>query len=80
MAVREIAQALFGSIWKLMLAVDYPGVGVSVAGVTIAFLLMRLSISLFKYIAGFSASGSDYGRATKQMDRYKAKQRKLRKQ
>lgn len=71
--VRQIAQTFFGGIWKMFLAVDYPGVNVSVAGVAISFLLIRLSISLFKYITGFSAGAGDYGRAADGIERLKSK-------
>ena len=64
MVVAEISRALFHSIWEMLVQLDYPGLNVSFAGVMVSVLLIRLSISIFKYLTGFSAGGSDYGRAT----------------
>ena len=70
--VKDVAATFLGGIWKMLLKVDYPGLDVSIAGVMIAFLLMRLSIALFKYLTGFSAGSSDYGKAADSVERYKS--------
>ena len=69
--IRQIAETFFNGIWRMLLQTDYPGVGVSVAGVMISFFLIRLSIALFKYITGFSSGNADYGRAADHIDRYR---------
>ena len=70
MTAGEIASMFFTAIWRGMIQVDYPGVGVSIAGVGISFLLIRLSIAVFKFLTGFGASGSDYGNAARNIDKY----------
>lgn len=77
--IREIAKTFFGGVWELLLQTDYPGLGVSVAGVMVSFFLIQSSISLFKFITGFSAGGGDYGRAASHMDRQSAQKGKYRK-
>ena len=64
MVITEFCRTFFHDILQLLVKTDYPGVDVSIAGVMVSVLLMRLSISVFKYLTGFSASDSDYGRAT----------------
>ena len=67
--VREIAQTFFHGIWQMLIKTDYPGLGVSIAGVMVSFFLMRLSINVFHLLTGFGVSSSDYGRASVGTDR-----------
>lgn len=69
--VSSVANTFFDGVWKLLLKTDFPGIGVSIAGVMISILLIRASISLFQHLAGFGASGSDYGRAADQAEKLK---------
>lgn len=70
--IREVMSGFFGPVWRMLVHLDYPGIGVSIAGVMVSFLLMRLSITVFQALTGFGASGSDYGRAADEMDRRNA--------
>lgn len=61
--VSEVAGTFFEGVWKLLVKTDYPGLGVSIAGVLISVLLIRFSIRIFQFITGFHAGANDYGRA-----------------
>ena len=61
--IGDIASTFFGGIWKLLIKTDFPGLGVSIAGVMISILLIRFSIRIFGYLTGFGANGADYGKA-----------------
>lgn len=71
--IRDVAQTVLGGIWRLMVHTDFPGLNVSIAGVAISFLLIRASISLFQYVAGFRGHSSDYGAVVDDMKNYKRK-------
>lgn len=71
--VSEVADAIFGGVWKLLLGVDFPGIGVSIAAVVVSLILIRFSIRLFGFFTGFGMSSGDYGRASNAIDKYKAK-------
>ena len=74
--VSEVANAVFGGVWKLLLGVEFPGIGVSIADVVVALILIRFSIRIFGFFTGFGMSSGDYGRASNAVDKYKAKQAK----
>ena len=69
--VAEVAKAIFSGIWDLCLHTDFPGLGVSIAAVIVALLLIRLSIKVFGYLTGFGVNGGDYGRAANIAEKYK---------
>lgn len=69
--VSKVAEAIFGGVWKLMLNTDFPGMGVSIASVAVALLLIRFSIRLFGFFTGFGASSGDYGRAADSAEKLK---------
>lgn len=60
--VSEVAEAIFGGVWKLLLGVDFPGIGVSIASVVVSLILIRFSIRIFGFFTGFR-SGDSIGRA-----------------
>lgn len=70
--VAEVAQAVFGGVWKLLLNTDFPGIGVSIASVAVSLVLIRFSIRVFGFLTGFGMGGGDYGRASNAVDKYKA--------
>lgn len=74
--VSEVTNTVFGGVWKLLLGVEFPGIGVSIAAVVVALVLIRFSIRIFGFFTGFHAGGGDYGRASNAIDKYKAKQAK----
>lgn len=69
--VAEVAKSIFSGIWELCLHTDFPGLGVSIAAVIVALLLIRLSIKVFGYLTGFGVNGGDYGRAANIAEKYK---------
>ena len=69
--VKKVGKAIFSGIWELCLHTDFPGLGVSIAAVIVALLLIRLSIKVFGYLTGFGMSGGDYGRAANIAEKYK---------
>lgn len=70
--VTDVASAVFGGVWRLLLETDFPGLGVSIAGVVIALVLIRFSIRIFSFLAGFGLSGGDYGRAATTAEKTKS--------
>lgn len=62
-AVSKIASTFFDGVWRLLLKTDFPGLGVSIAGVMISILIIRFSIRVFQYLTGFGMGTSDYGKA-----------------
>lgn len=74
--VSDVAGTFFDGVWKLLVKTDYPGLGVSIAGVLISVLLIRFSIRIFQFITGFSASGGDYGRAASSAEKFKSDREK----
>lgn len=70
--VADIIKTVFGGIWDIMLNVDVPGLGVSIAAFSIALFLIRFSIFLFHFVSGLGGMGmSDYGRGADLADRAK---------
>lgn len=67
--VAEVVSTIFGGVWNLYLKTEFPGLGVSIAGVAIAVLIIRFSISFFHFLTGFGANASDYGHAASSADR-----------
>lgn len=61
--VAEVAKSVFSGIWDFCLHTDFPGLGVSLAAVIVALLLIRLSLKIFGYLTGFGLNAGDYGRA-----------------
>ena len=59
-AVSQVAGTFFSGVWTLLLKTDFPGIGVSLAGVMISLLLIRASIRIFQLLTGFGVNGSDY--------------------
>lgn len=59
MVILEIVQSLFASAWSLF-DLTFPGLDVSFGTVFLAFLIARLSISLFHHASGSGSGGSDY--------------------
>lgn len=76
--VADVAGTFFDGVWTLLIKTDFPGLGVSIAGVMISVLLIRFSISIFGYITGFGASGGDYGRAANAAEKFKNDREKAR--
>ena len=71
--VAEVISTVFGGIWKIMVGVEVPGLGVSIAAFSVALLLMRFSIFLFHFISGLGGmSAGDYGRGANLADRAKS--------
>lgn len=62
--VADVAQAIFGGVWSLLLGTEYPGLGVSIASVAVALVLIRFSIRIFGFISGFRGGEGSVGRAT----------------
>lgn len=60
--VSEVANAVLGGVWKLLLGVEFPGVGVSIAGVAVTLIFVRFSIRIVGFLTGFR-SGDSVGRA-----------------
>lgn len=60
-SIKSILSVFWDGIWKLMVKTDYPGVGISIAGVCVGALLARLSITFFGTISGFGGVSRDYG-------------------
>lgn len=75
--VAEVASTILGGTWNLFLKTDYPGLGVSIAGVAISLLIIRFSIRLFQFLTGFGANPSDYGRAADGADRWRRYQNRI---
>ena len=75
--VKDVGKAIFSGIWNLCLHTDFPGLGVSIAAVIVALLLIRLSIKVFGYLTGFGMSGGDYGRAADSVEKYRNYKQKL---
>ncbi len=70
--VSDVASALFGGVWRLLLETDFPGLGVSIAAVSVALVLIRFSIRIFGFLTGFGMSGGDYGRAASAAEKAKS--------
>ena len=60
--VSEVANAVFGGVWDLMMNTEFPGVGVSIAGVAVTLIFVRFSIRIAGVLTGFR-SGDGVGRA-----------------
>ena len=71
--VAEVAQAVFGGVWDLLLGTQFPGVGVSIASVALSLLIIRFSIRIFGFFTGFGLNGGDYGRMSDMAEKEKAK-------
>lgn len=71
--VSEVANAVFSGVWDLMMNTEFPGVGVSIAGVAVTLIFVRFSIRIVGFLAGFHANGGDYGRAANAIDKAKAR-------
>lgn len=51
--IRMIAETFFTGTWKMMLETDIPGTDISIAGFSIALLMIGLSLRIFGYLTGF---------------------------
>lgn len=51
--IRMIAETFFNGGWRMMLETDIPGTDISVAGFSIAILVIGFSIRIFGYLTGF---------------------------
>lgn len=69
--VKDVGKAIFSGIWDLCLHTDFPGLGVSIAAVIVALLLIRLSIKVFGYLTGFGMGAADYGRAADSYEKFR---------
>ncbi len=69
--IADAANSIFSGVWTLFLKTDYPGLGVSIAGVAISVLIIRFSIRVFQYLTGFGAGSGDYGRAANAAEKFK---------
>ncbi len=69
--IADAASSIFSGVWKLFLKTDFPGLGVSIAGVAISVLIIRFSIRMFRYLTGFGAGAGDYGRAANAAEKLK---------
>ena len=69
--IGDVAGTFFDGVWKLLIKTDFPGLGVSVAGVMISLLLIRFTIRIFGFVTGFHAGAADYGRAADSADKVK---------
>lgn len=60
MELFQVVQCLFSNVWNLLVSVDFPGTGVSIAAILVGVFLIGLSIRIVVYIFGFSinATGS----------------------
>ena len=70
--VTEVASTIFGGVWDMLLNTDFPGIGVSLAGLAIALLLARFSIRIFQFITGFGLSSGEYGKAASSAEKLKS--------
>ncbi len=70
--VADVAEKVFGGVWNLLLKTDFPGLGVSIAGVAIAVLLIRFSVRIFSFFTGFRGGAGDVGRAADAAEKAKA--------
>lgn len=76
--IRMIAETFFTGTWKMMLGTDIPGTDISIAGFSIALLVISLSLRIFSYLTGFhmgsygaAADAAEKGRNT--YNRFKRK-------
>lgn len=51
--IAMIAETFFTGTWKMMLETDIPGTDISIAGFSIALLVIGLSLRIFGYLTGF---------------------------
>ena len=69
--IRMIAETFFTGVWQMMLQTDIPGTDISIAGLSLALLVIGLSIRIFSYLTGFhmgsygaAADAAEKGRST----------------
>lgn len=65
-----IAETFLTGGWKMMYQTEIPGTGVSVAGFSLALLLMGFSIRLISYLTGFRMGS--YGAAANAAEKAKS--------
>lgn len=70
-----VAETFLTGGWKMMLETEIPGLGVSVAGFSLALLLMGFSIRILGYLTGFRMGS--YGAAANAADKAKNTAQKL---
>lgn len=70
-----VAETFLTGGWRMMLGTKIPGLGVSVAGFTLALLLIGFSIRILGYLTGFRMGS--YGAAASAADKAKSTYQKL---
>lgn len=70
-----IAQTFLTGGWKMMYQTEIPGLGISVAGFSLALLLIGFSIRIIGYLTGFRMGS--YGAAANAADKAKSTYSKL---
>ena len=70
-----VAETFLTGGWKMMYQTEIPGLGVSVAGLSLALLLMGFSIRILGYLTGFRMGS--YGAAASAADKVKSVHQKL---
>lgn len=70
--IPQVAEAIFGGVWKLLLNTDFPGIGASIGGVVLSLVFIRFSIRLVGFFTGFRSGGS-VGRAADAAERAKSR-------
>lgn len=71
-----VAQTFLTGGWRMMLETEIPGLGISVAGFSLALLLIGFSIRIIGYLTGFRMGS--YGAAANAADKAKSTVQKLR--
>lgn len=66
-----VAKTLFTGVWNLLLNTNFPGTEISLAALSITLIIIGFTVGIFKFLTGFSADGSTYGRAADAMEKAK---------
>lgn len=66
-----VAETLFHGVWSMLLNIDFPGTDISLAALSLAVLVICFVVAIFKFLTGFSAGSSTYGRAADAMEKAK---------
>ncbi len=70
--VIDVVKVFFEGAWNLLLKTNFPGTEISLAAISIAFLVAGFSIRIFGYLTGFHMGDGSYGRAADSIEKVRS--------
>lgn len=75
--VIDVVKVFFEGAWNLLLQTDFPGTDISLASISIAFLIAGFAIRVFGFLTGFRMGDGSYGRAADSVDKIRSMKQRL---